>query len=605
MIYKNTNITASVDANADVVKRTSINFSTQDVGTAKLDFNLFKDGVPLPLSAVKGTLVLLMADGSRFQRDITITDKINGKAEYVLSNDEIKHYGDVRAELVLYYDNKQSLAVIKFNFAISKSLIDTDIAPTAEYYIQTFEDLKEDIETIVADLQEKFKDLNNVETKEGAQQKADAVQANLDTHTSNKSNPHNTTKAQVGLGSVDNVQQAAKADFDLHVSDGVRHITTSERSKWNGSQMSKLTQDNGLIKNLSGTDFNTVIESGFYYMTSASTTLNAPVNSNGYLLVYNYGTYPYQEFTSYSGVTNSIPENRRKFLRNKVSGTENWTPWMEIEYAAGAQAKVDTHANRTDNPHSVTKAQVGLDKVDNVQQASLAEFNAHNYNSVRHVVQADKDKWNGAQLSKITADHGGVSIAANEGEDILQKIVDQGRAMGTFYAHGKAVNAPSTYSTRGIFHLTGLSSDGKGMYGWVYATDYKNNVFTNYYDGSTTYWQGWKKLVTDVEYDSLMWQNVTLKNGAATGDRPFQYAKWGNLLLLRGHITATREVVCGTIPSDRLPANGAAVMVPVSGTTGYSKLFVNASGDMKLTGIHSNNDSNVTGYYMDAVVALN
>lgn len=46
-------------------------------------------------------------------------------------------------------------------------------------------------------------------------------------------------------------------------------------------------------------------------------------------------------------------------------------------------------------------------------------------------------------------------------------------------------------------------------------------------------------------------------------------------------------------------------MVPVSGTTGYSKLFINVSGDMKLTGIHSNNDSNVTGYYMDVVVALN
>ncbi|MGG1455580.1 BppU family phage baseplate upper protein [Bacillus subtilis] len=599
MIYKNTNITASVDANADVVKRTSITFSTQDVGTAKLNFNLFKDGVPLPLSAVKGTLVLLMADGSRFQRDITITDKINGKAEYVLSNDEIKHYGDVRAELVLYYDNKQSLAVIKFNFAISKSLIDTDIAPTAEYYIQTFEDLKEDIETIVADLQEKFKDLNNVETKEGAQQKADVVQANLDTHTSNKSNPHNVTKTQVGLGNVDNVQQASKQDFDLHVSDGVKHISTAERSKWNGAQIHKITQDDGRVIYKSATevtDYNDLTDTGMYLIYNKG--LNGPGLSYTFLLVMSSkNTLVQIAYDGYKG--------EQVLFRLRKNDSITWTAWVELESNVGAQKKVDAHANRTDNPHVVTKAQVGLDKVDNVQQASLAEFNAHNYNSVRHVVQADKDKWNGAQLSKITADHGGVSIAANEGEDILQKIVDQGRAMGTFYAHGKAVNAPSTYSTRGIFHLTGLSSDGKGMYGWVYATDYKNNVFTNYYDGSTTYWQGWKKLVTDVEYDNLMWQNVTLKNGAATGDRPFQYAKWGNLLLLRGHITATREVVCGTIPSDRLPANGAAVMVPVSGTTGYSKLFVNASGDMKLTGIHSNNDSNVTGYYMDAVVALN
>lgn len=95
------------------------------------------------------------------------------------------------------------------------------------------------------------------------------------------------------------------------------------------------------------------------------------------------------------------------------------------------------------------------------------------------------------------------------------------------------------------------------------------------------------------------------KNGVATGERIFQYAKWGNLLLLRGHITASREVVCGTIPSDRLPANGVVTMVPVSGTTGYSKSLIYANGDMKLTGIHSNNDSAVSGYYMDVVVPLN
>lgn len=39
----------------------------------------------------------------------------------------------------------------------------------------------------------------------------------LANHVANVSNPHSVTKAQVGLGSVDNVQQASKANFDLHV----------------------------------------------------------------------------------------------------------------------------------------------------------------------------------------------------------------------------------------------------------------------------------------------------------------------------------------------------------------------------------------------------
>ncbi|MER0468094.1 BppU family phage baseplate upper protein [Bacillus cabrialesii subsp. cabrialesii] len=520
MIYKNTNITASVDANADVVKRTSINFSTQDVGTAKLNFNLFKDGVPLPLSAVKGTLVLLMADGSRFQRDITIIDKINGKAEYVLSNDEIKHYGDVRAELVLYYDNKQSLAVIKFNFAISKSLIDTDIAPTAEYYIQAFEDLKEDIETIVADLQEKFKDLNNVETKEGAQQKADAVQANLDTHTSNKSNPHNVTKAHVGLGSVDNVQQASKQDFDLHVSDATKHISTVERSNWN----------------------------------SKETTTGA---------------------------------------QSKADIAER-----------NAKTYTDQHINNKSNPHGVTKDQVGLGNVINDKQATKEEFDTHVKDATAHISAAERAKWNGAQLFKITNDAGGALISIADTDDFLERIVKAGKTFGTFYSTGKPTNAPSTLSTRGYFHFTSTDVNGNGTFGYVIAIDYKNNLYTNYVDGNLG-WAGWQKLTSNAEFENIAWQNVTLKNGAATGERTFQYAKWGNLLLLRGHITASREVVCGTIPSDRLPANGVVTMVPVSGTTGYSKLLIYANGDMKLTGIHSNNDSAVSGYYMDVVVPLN
>lgn len=586
MIYKNTNITASVDANADVVRRTSINFSTQDVGTAKLNFNLFKDGVPLPLSAVKGTLVLLMADGSRFQRDITITDKINGKAEYVLSNDEIKHYGDVRAELVLYYDNKQSLAAIKFNFAISKSLIDTDIAPTAEYYIQTFEDLKEDIETIVADLQEKFKDLNNVETKEGAQQKADVVQANLDTHTSNKSNPHNVTKAQVGLGSVDNVQQAAKADFDLHVSDSTKHISTDERSKWNASQLFKITSDNGAQRyNLTAGSFYEVLKDAgtvSFYGTSAITDNPSSSSLRGLQLVGQPGIG--------NGVAIDTLGNAWWFYYNSNQSAITWIPF---ESSTGSQSKVNAHANRTDNPHSVTKAQVGLDKVDNVQQASLAEFNAHNYNSVRHVVQADKDKWNGSQIYKLTADEGHHLIGLS-GKDLFTELTS--KKTTTFYSNNTTTNQPPVSSSfRGI-------QIGQDNIGEVLAM---GNDGSTWRITNANGWKTWKRLFTNEDFESITWQNVTLKNGAATGERIFQYAKWGNLLLLRGHITASREVVCGTIPSDRLPANGAVAMVPVSGTTGYSKLLIYANGDMKLTGIHSNNDSAVSGYYMDVVVPLN
>jgi len=45
-------------------------------------------------------------------------------------------------------------------------------------------------------------------------------------------------------------------------------------------------------------------------------------------------------------------------------------PHSQYETSVEAQAKVDAHANRTDNPHSVTKAQVGLGNVDNTSDAN-------------------------------------------------------------------------------------------------------------------------------------------------------------------------------------------------------------------------------------------
>lgn len=247
MTYKNGVLDFTVTERTVTQIKTGIQFSTQDVGTAKLTFNLTKDGVPLPLSAVSGRLVLVMSDGSRFIREVAIVDKVNGVVEYVLTNEEIRHYGAVSAELNLYYTTGQSMSVHKFGFTIDQALIDQNIVPIAEYYIDDFESLKQKINElydesvqIIEELRKKFEDLDNIETKDGAQSKADAAlsdaKAYTDKHASDKTNPHAVTKAQVGLGSVDNVKQATKQEFDSHVADTVKHITAEERTVWNSAE---------------------------------------------------------------------------------------------------------------------------------------------------------------------------------------------------------------------------------------------------------------------------------------------------------------------------------------------------------------------------------
>lgn len=97
------------------------------------------------------------------------------------------------------------------------------------------------------------------------------------------------------------------------------------------------------------------------------------------------------------------------------------------------------------------------------------------------------------QLSKITNDVGAPKISLyNTSDDILANLLTLGRGMHTFYAGTGVKNLPpSNISIRGIAHFTNENI------GWVYATDYKNNIFTNYYD--TNKWSGWERLAKQSE----------------------------------------------------------------------------------------------------------
>lgn len=62
------------------------------------------------------------------------------------------------------------------------------------------------------------------------------------------------------------------------------------------------------------------------------------------------------------------------------------------ETAAGVQTNLNEHIAETENPHKVTKAQVGLSNVDNVKQATKTEFDIHT---------ADKTNPHGVTKSQV------------------------------------------------------------------------------------------------------------------------------------------------------------------------------------------------------------
>lgn len=336
-LFKNGVLPFVVDAYDQSVYDSKIVFSTQDIGTAKLVFQLRKDGVPLPLSAVDGKLVLLFNNGSKNVRSITLIDKVEGIAEYVLDNDEIKLYGKVQASLNLYYRNGQALSIHEFTFNIQRNLIDQDIAPAAEFYIDDFQTLRTEIERKAAELEADIK------------KRTDNMQGKIDT------------------------------------------------------------------------------------------------------------------------VTQELQEQLDR-MKEKLDDLE------ALETKQGAQDKVD-------------KALAAAKKYTE----DYAETPAKAQEKADAALKKAKDFVSGFQKMKITTDTGMPLISIKDTSvSILDAVINNGLGMGTFYAVAKSKDLPNNRSFRGFFHMTDVSSDGKASFGWVYATDYINNIYTNYLNNNV--WSGWSRL---------------------------------------------------------------------------------------------------------------
>ncbi|MFC9658230.1 BppU family phage baseplate upper protein [Bacillus subtilis] len=252
MIYKNANVTYDINSHGSNGRSTNIQFMTQDTGSAKLSFSFTKDSVPLPLSAVDAKIVLLYPDGSFYKRSLTLVDKVNGKAEYILSDAELKHPGIVKAELKLYYTNGQALATSFFTFTISKTLEDQNIVPTADYYIDDFETLRDGINRIVEEisqtieeLQKKFADLEAIETKEGAQQKADDAEEKARAYTDEHANDEekHITASERKAWNAKETPSGAQKKVDAHANDQEKHVSAADRKAWDAKETPSGAQD--------------------------------------------------------------------------------------------------------------------------------------------------------------------------------------------------------------------------------------------------------------------------------------------------------------------------------------------------------------------------
>lgn len=242
----------------------------------------------------------------------------------------------------------------------------------------------------------------------GTKETPAGAQAKVDAHESRKDNPHAVTKTQVGLGSVDNVQQATKAEFNSHNSDDVRHITAAERTNWNAKEtpaaaQAKVDSHNNATTGIHGATPAATANRILIRDAAGRAKVAAPAADDDIALLGTVKQLIANLVNGSPGALDTLDELAQALGDDPNFATTITNLIGTKETPAGAQAKVDTHGNKKDNPHAVTKAQVGLGNVDNIQQATKAEFNTHNTDNTRHITAAERTAWNAAETNAKNA----------------------------------------------------------------------------------------------------------------------------------------------------------------------------------------------------------
>ena len=270
----------------------------------------------------------------------------------------------------------------------------------------------------------------------------------------------------------------------------------------------------------------------------------------------------------------------------------------------GLRANITAHINRTDNPHSITKAQVGLDNVDNIKQASKIEFDTHITDTDIHVTPQEKAEWDKVdnKQDKLTA---GANINIDEdnvisatGGDIEQVVEDLNEhtsdtdihttaeekiewgAISALYKGEFDFGVIDTLKEYGLYTITQSSLGYYVRRDWLFVSD---GGEVQEYGYPTQYW---------FRKDSELFQWRRLRLDEDTGDAYWEaWSKVASTSQVAQKVTRTTEAsrVYTTTPTGTqttLPlsdfASGATIKIAASNASAKSK----ASADYVCSGVN-------------------
>ena len=245
----------------------------------------------------------------------------------------------------------------------------------------------------------------------------DNVNVTITTHIDDKNNPHAVTKAQVGLGNVDNT-----ADIDKPISNATQSALDSLEADFDAnidSINTEITSINEDINELDERKADKATTLAGYGITDAYTKdevnteldkkLDETVAAETYATIVNLNSHtsntsnPHKVTKAQVGlgnVDNTSDANKpvstavQAALDLKADAEDVYTKTetydqttidnklaekLDIDTASSTYATIDSleaHTSNTSNPHSVTKAQVGLGNVDNISDLAKPISNA-------------------------------------------------------------------------------------------------------------------------------------------------------------------------------------------------------------------------------------
>ncbi|MFB6445902.1 pyocin knob domain-containing protein, partial [Bacillus velezensis] len=378
-------------------------------------------------------------------------------------------------------------------------------------------------------------------------------------HTQNIENPHHVTKEQVGLSNVLNEEQATKVDFDGHLDDKKNpHAVTK-------SQVGLSKVDN--IQQASKVDFDA---------HDADLDRHITKDERSYW--------------------NSSDERSKSFLAE--------------------------HTNDQSNPHKVTAEQVGLGNVDNVKQATKSDFDNHLNDTNVHINKSDRDRWDAAQLFKLTADDGKVIFKDSSEKTEYNDLINT----GFYLIANQGLHSPANLSN---VYLV-VMNYGTTIAQFALEAYYGTHTYFRFRKSDST-WTSWQthettdgaqvrattalnsaKAYTDaheaktdihVTLDdkarwsgtSGSWNPVTLINGATQySTYPFKFSSVNNVLWLRGSFGTLPAIGTAVAKFSTKPTQLVDFVVPTIGSYGTARFAFTTDGDLRFDGLYANDINSVS-----------